>query len=128
MSVLRACSWCGTENEVRAMGEGGEGFPPPFCTKCNHNSERSRADCDCEKCQPGIEVIPLYTAEERHAEAIPQEYLERYLKDAKDSLFYGIPVLELTRDELVAAFMWACADAAHIRKQAAHDREVLSGG
>lgn len=62
---------------------------------------------------------------DRHAEAIPDEYLERWLADAKGSLFYGIPVTELTREELVAGFMWACHDAQGIRKQAERDRKAL---
>jgi hypothetical protein len=61
----------------------------------------------------------------RPFESLPAGFVERWTKDAKGSVFYGIPVTELTKEELLAGFMWACHDAAVIRKQSADDRRAL---
>lgn len=58
-------------------------------------------------------------------EHLPEGFVERWSKDAPGSMFYGVPVTDMTKDELVAGFMWACHDAALIRKQAADDRRAL---
>jgi len=34
--------------------------------------------------------------------AVPKSFMDRYLKEAEGSRFFGVPIQELTRDELIA--------------------------
>ncbi len=34
--------------------------------------------------------------------SIPKGFIDEYLKDAESCIFFGVPIQELTRDELIA--------------------------
>ena len=42
------------------------------------------------------------TFEEGEMMPIPRSFTEKYLKKSKDCRFFGVPIEELTRDELIA--------------------------
>ena len=43
VSVIRACSWCHTGNEIH-------GVDKPRCSTCGHRADVAMSQCDCPKC------------------------------------------------------------------------------
>lgn len=43
VSVIRACSWCHSGNEIH-------GLTAPLCSRCGHRADVPMSACDCERC------------------------------------------------------------------------------
>jgi hypothetical protein len=57
--------------------------------------------------------------------AIPKDFLERNLEKAKGSLFFGVPIEEMTRDELIACCVSGWQGQSDQRQEYASELELL---
>ncbi|APE04820.1 hypothetical protein BM528_02740 [Alteromonas sp. RW2A1] len=59
--------------------------------------------------------------------AIPKSFVESNLEKAKGSLFFGVPIEEMTRDELIACCVAGWQGQSDQRQEHARQLDVLSG-
>jgi hypothetical protein len=47
MSIVAACLWCGTKNEI---GRARMHNLAIYCRHCGHRADKAKARCDCRQC------------------------------------------------------------------------------
>lgn len=59
--------------------------------------------------------------------SLPKDFVDRNLKEAKGSLFYGVPIEDLTRDELIACCVAGWRGLHKQREEHSKQLDFLSG-
>ncbi len=58
--------------------------------------------------------------------SIPEELRKKFATAAGASSFYGVPVKELNREDLLCMIGWMAKQHRHQQKQHSHDLDMLS--
>ena len=58
-------------------------------------------------------------------DVIPKDFVDEYLKKAKGSTFFGVPIENLSRDELIACLAVAGEEITSKREQSSRERDFM---